>query len=76
MLQHGWRGVVSTADTSTYWPVHWVGVEPMTLRDVTSGRTTTPVEIYTLIPMLLLQKDSMDLYQREFAKFFQFSEGL
>ena len=25
-------------------PVHWVGVEPMTLRDETSGRTTTPVE--------------------------------
>ena len=24
-------------------PVHWVGVEPTTLRDETSGRTTTPV---------------------------------
>jgi hypothetical protein len=26
-------------------PVHWVGVEPTTLRDETSGRTTTPVEL-------------------------------
>ncbi len=24
-------------------PVHWVGVEPMTLRDETSGHTTMPV---------------------------------
>ncbi len=24
-------------------PAHWVGVEPTTLRDETSGRTTTPV---------------------------------
>jgi hypothetical protein len=26
-------------------PVHWMGVEPTTLRDETSGCTTTPVDI-------------------------------
>ena len=35
-------------------PVHWVGVEPTTLRDETSGRTTTPVEGLQLIIIIII----------------------
>ena len=33
-------------------PVHWVGVEPTTLRDETSGRTTTNSNVSVVLVLL------------------------
>jgi hypothetical protein len=41
-------------------PVHWVGVEPMTLRDETSGRTTTPVDPPTVDTLVPVKVDKVD----------------
>ncbi len=55
LVLEGWGGLlVRPLHTLGPGPVHLVGVEPMTLRDETSGRTTTPVELGGVQPWELI----------------------